>query len=51
MKSLQKIIEKYSKVEYNTRNYEVGGGLSFGKFASNRHEDAKNGNSDLFGRP
>ena len=47
MKSLQKIIDKYSKVEYNTGNYEIGGGLSFGKFASNRHEDAKNDNGKI----
>ena len=38
---LEKIIEKYSRKEYNTDNYSVGGGLDSDKFASNRHEDAK----------
>ena len=41
MNSLEKIVKKYSKVEYNQNNYEVGGGLSDGAFASNRHQDAK----------
>lgn len=41
MKNLKKIIEKYSKISYNSGNYGIGGGLSDGKFASNRHEDAK----------
>lgn len=42
MKTLEKIIEKYSKVECNENNYEVGGGLVEYKSASNRHEDALN---------
>ena len=41
MKSLEKIIKKYSEISYNTDNYSVGGGLhNSGKMASNRHEDA-----------
>ncbi len=39
---LQIIADMYCGVEYNTNNYGIGGGLSDGKFASNRHEDAKN---------
>jgi|GEM_PF-1441772 len=39
---LAKIAEKFSAINYNENNYEIGGGLSFGKFASVRHEDAKN---------
>lgn len=41
MKNLRKIIEKYSNIEYNSYNYSIGGGLDDSKFASNRHEDAK----------
>jgi hypothetical protein len=40
MKNLDKIIEKYSKIEFNHGNYGIGGGLNGVKFASNRHEDA-----------
>lgn len=40
MKTLKEIAEKYSKEEYNEDNYEVGGGLSRGKYASRRHTDA-----------
>ncbi len=40
MKNLAKIIEKYSKIEYNSNNYSIGGGLDSDKFASNRHEEA-----------
>ena len=41
MKNLAKIIEKYSKIEFNENNYNVGGGFTdSGKKASNRHEDA-----------
>jgi len=48
MKNLTKIIEKYSKLEYNSNNYNVGGGLSeSGKKASNRHEDALNDSGKL----
>jgi len=40
MKTLEKIIEKYSNKEYNSDNYGIGGGLTYHKFTSNRHEDA-----------
>lgn len=52
MKNLAKIIEKYSKVEFNENNYGVGGGLTdSGKKASNRHEDALNDEGKLtFGK-
>lgn len=39
---LSKIAAKYSETNYNTDNYSIGGGLAEDKFASNRHEDAKN---------
>ena len=38
---LQKIAKKYETVNHNADNYSIGGGLSDGAFASNRHEDAK----------
>lgn len=38
---LQAIADKYCGINYNDDNYSVGGGLASGKFASNRHEDAK----------
>lgn len=41
MVTLQHIIAKYSNVKHNKDNYAVGGGLDAGKFASNRHEDAR----------
>jgi len=41
MKTLAKIIEKYSAIECNSSNYYIGGGLAADKFASRRHEDAK----------
>jgi len=52
MENLEKIIEKYSKLECNENNYSVGGGLSdTGKKASNRHEDALNDEGKLtFGK-
>jgi len=40
MKTLQKIIKKYSQVEFNIENYGIGGGLDNCKFASRRHENA-----------
>lgn len=40
MKALEKIAEKYSKIEHNNENYHIGGGLDSVKFASRRHEDA-----------
>ena len=42
MKNLKAIIEKYSQISHNADNYKIGGGLDSGKFASRRHEDAKN---------
>lgn len=42
MKTLEKIIKKYSEVEFNNNNYSIGGGTVGYKFASNRHEDANN---------
>ncbi len=39
--TLEQIAEKYSSIEFNTNNFEVGGGLSEEKFASRRHEDAR----------
>ena len=42
MKNLKAIIEKYSQISHNADNYEIGGGLDSNKFASRRHEDAKN---------
>lgn len=47
MKTLQKIVEKFSALTFNEENYSVGGGLSHGKFASNRHEDAINDEGKL----
>lgn len=38
---LEKIIKKYSEIVFNENNYNIGGGLSDGAFASRRHEDAK----------
>lgn len=39
--TIQTISNKYCNIDYNEDNYYVGGGLTNGKFASNRHEDAK----------
>ena len=47
MKNLEKIVKKYSEINHNEENFEIGGGLSYGKFASNRHEDAKNDEGKL----
>ena len=38
---LQAISNKYCKIQHNANNYAIGGGLDSGKFASNRHEDAR----------
>lgn len=38
---LVKIANKYQAIKFNEDNYSVGGGLSNGAFASNRHQDAK----------
>ena len=42
MNSLEKIVKKYSNINHNDDNFSVGGGLDEYKFASRRHEDAKN---------
>ena len=47
MKNLKAIIEKYSQISHNADNYEIGGGLDSNKFASRRHEDAKNDEGKL----
>ena len=39
--TLQTICNKFCNTNHNEDNYSVGGGLTAGKFASNRHEDAK----------
>ena len=44
---LNDIIDKYKNIEFNKNNYDVGSGLVSGKFASNRHEDAKNDEGKL----
>ena len=46
MKTLNEIVEKYSSKEYK-QNYNIGGGLDTSKFASNRHEDAKQDDGKL----
>lgn len=38
---LKKICDKYCNIEHNDDNYSIGGGLDGSKFASRRHEDAK----------
>lgn len=44
---LEKIAEKYSKIEVSDSNYSIGGGLDETKFASRRHEDAKSDESRI----
>lgn len=39
--TLASICKKYCSIQHNEDNYSIGGGLSDGKFASRRHEDAK----------
>lgn len=39
--TLQTICNKYCNINHNEDNYSIGGGLTDGRFASNRHEDAK----------
>ena len=39
--TLQTICNKYCNINHNDDNYSIGGGLTDGRFASNRHEDAK----------
>lgn len=38
---LESICNKYCNVEHNDNNYSIGGGLDGSKFASRRHEDAR----------
>lgn len=45
--TLQTICTKYCKVNHNEDNYAIGGGLDGGKFASRRHEDARNDEGKL----
>lgn len=47
MKNLEKIAKKYSQINHNEENFQIGGGLSGQKFASRRHEDAKNDEGKL----
>lgn len=44
---LEVIYTKYSNISHNEDNYSIGGGLSGEKFASRRHEDAKNDEGKL----
>jgi len=44
---LKEIAENYSALNYNSDNYFIGGGLDGSKFASNRHEDARNDSGKL----
>lgn len=44
---LKKIAEKYRNIEISESNYSIGGGLDQSKFASIRHEDAKNDESRI----
>jgi hypothetical protein len=39
--TLESIRDKYCGIQHNADNYDIGGGLIRGKFASRRHEDAK----------
>jgi len=38
---LESICNKFCSIEHNDDNYSIGGGLDGSKFASRRHEDAK----------
>lgn len=42
MKNLEAICKKYCEINHNDDNYSIGGGLDGSKFASRRHEDARN---------
>lgn len=39
--TLQSICDKYCSIQHNDNNYSIGGGLSSERFASRRHENAK----------
>jgi hypothetical protein len=45
--TLQSICTKYCSVNHNEDNYSIGGGLDGSKFASRRHEDARNDEGKL----
>jgi len=45
--TLQTICDKYCNINHNKDNYSIGGGISDEKFASRRHEDAKNDGGKL----
>ena len=47
MKNLEAICKKYCSVNHNDDNYSIGGGLDGSKFASRRHEDARNDEGKL----
>ena len=45
--TLQTIQDRFCNIQHNEDNYYVGGGLDDSKFASNRHEDARNDEGKL----
>jgi len=45
--TLETICNKYCTIQHNDDNYSIGGGLDGSKFASRRHEDAKNDDGKL----
>lgn len=44
---LEAICNKYCNIQHNDDNYSIGGGLDGSKFASRRHEDARNDEGKL----
>lgn len=44
---LEAICNKYCSIQHNDDNYSIGGGLDGSKFASRRHEDAKDDEGKL----
>ena len=44
---LEAICKKYCSIQHNDDNYSIGGGLDGSKFASRRHEDAKDDEGKL----
>ena len=44
---LEAICNKYCSIQHNDDNYSIDGGLDGPKFASRRHEDAKNDEGKL----
>jgi len=44
---LESICNKYCSIEHNDDNYSIGGGLDGSKFASRRHEDARDDGGKL----